>query len=87
LVEGITRDLDQARNELQSELSSMSNGGPPLDEEEPKVEEKPVEVPHGDGKPLSVAHGRRAQATQTATNVLPVIRDIQAADDTSLIAI
>jgi hypothetical protein len=55
LVEGITRDLDQARNELQSELSSMSNGGPPLDEEEPKVEEKPVEVPHGDGKPLSVA--------------------------------
>jgi hypothetical protein len=30
---------------------------------------------------------RKAQAAQFAANVLPVIRDIQAADDTSLIAI
>jgi hypothetical protein len=32
LVEGINRDLNQARSELQPKVGSMSNGGPPLDD-------------------------------------------------------
>jgi hypothetical protein len=31
-IEGINRDLNQARSELQSEVGSVSNGGPPLDD-------------------------------------------------------
>jgi hypothetical protein len=54
-IEGISSDPDQARSEVQSEVGSRNNGGPPLDEESRRWRKKPGEAPLGDSLSSSVA--------------------------------